>query len=669
MPGTSFAWHKVVWVLLLSCSFGECQNAQDLTNLNIEDLMNIKVTSVSKKDQSILHTASAVFVITQDDIRRSGATNIPDLLRMVPGVNIAQINANKWAISVRGLNALFSNKLLVMIDGRSVYSPSFGGVFWDVLDVPLENIERIEVIRGPGGTIWGANAVNGVINIITKKAADSKGALIVAGTGNVYQEFGLAQFGGRLRKSTDYRIYAKYHNQDDLPGSTNPDGNDGWHMLRGGFRSDSKITTKDELTFQGDVYRAREGLVEMVLPSIIGPGPIPINAAVNEGGGFLRSSWNHSYSERSETSLQASYESYARNFDARERRQTFNMDFQHHVRVGNRHDVVWGAGYRFSVSEVNGTGWISLNPAKLSTQLSSAFVQDEINLVPSRLNLIVGAKFEHNFYTHLNISPSVRLVWTPDEHSAVWAAVSNAVRTPAATDTSVRVNLATVQDPSGMPVLVSLFGNPSFLDEGLTAYEAGYRRTYSTRISIDLAAFYNRYSNLSTTEPAAVFLESSPSPAHLVAPVAYGNLMHGETHGFELAAKLNLTDRWTLSPGYAFEQVHMHLDPSSLDTTAVLGAEGSSPVHAAQLRSHLALSSRWEWDVSAYFSGRLVAPNTPSYTKLDSTLSWRWTEGLSVSLVGQNLLRDRHLEFVDTTGAVSTSLIKRSVYAKFVWHF
>ena len=286
------------------------QSSADLTSQSIEDLMNIEVTSVSKTEQTLSRTASAVFVISQEDIRRSGSTNIPDLLRMVPGMDVAQVNGNTWAISARGFNSRFSSELLVLVDGRPVYTESFGGVYWDVLDLPLEDIERIEVIRGPGGSVWGANAVNGVINIITKKASDTHGALVVAGAGNVDQGFGTIQYGGNAGQETDYRVYAKYLNQDHLPDSAGQDGGDGWHMARGGFRMDSVVSSKDTLMFQGDIYSAREGIPTIDFPSITAAAPQNIEQLGNLSGGFVQGVWDHTASPRSDTTLQVSYDTF-----------------------------------------------------------------------------------------------------------------------------------------------------------------------------------------------------------------------------------------------------------------------------------------------------------------------------------------------------------------------
>jgi iron complex outermembrane receptor protein len=655
-------------VFLLVSAWGQ-ENKQDLFDLSIEDLMNVEVTSVSKTEQKLSRTASAVFVITQEDIRRSGSTNIPDLLRMVPGVNVAQINANTWAISARGFNAQFSNELLVLLDGRPVYTPTFGGVFWDVLDVPMEDIERIEVIRGPGGSVWGANAVNGVIDIITKKAADTRGGLVVAGGGNSDQGFGTAQYGGALGQNIDYRVYAKDLNQDHMPSFTGQNGADGWHMFESGFRIDSTLSHKDTLTVQGSFYDGREGDPTTVFPSVTSPAPSKINSQVDTSGGFVQSIWNRVDSSGSDTTLQVSYSRYKRDDVLMEERNMLDVDFQHHFALGKRQDIVWGLGFLYSTSATDGDLTFSLNPSSLNTQLFSSFIQDEITVVPDRLYLTVGTKLEHNYYTGFGLWPSVRMAWKLNEHHMLWTAVSRAARTPSSVDTAERISVAGYPGPDGVPVLVMLVGNPRYKDEGLIAYEMGYRAAVFQRLSIDLAAYYNYYDNQETVQLATPYVVTTPGPPHLVVPLTLQNGERGETHGVEIAGNWKATNRWTLSPGYSFEQIHMYTSAAIQDTQSNVLVEGSDPRHSAQLRSTFALGPRLAWDLSAYFVDRLPYLRVPAYTRLDTELSWKWSEQISLGLVGQNLLTDHHVEFFDTTGATLSTLIKRSVYAKIAWRF
>jgi iron complex outermembrane receptor protein len=538
----------------------------DLTAMNIEDLMNVKVTSVSKKEQKLSRTAAAIFVITPEDIRRSGATSIPDVLRMVPGMDVAQINGSTWAISARGFNQQFSNKLLVMIDGRVVYTSLFAGVFWDnILDFPLEDIARIEVIRGPGGTIWGANAVDGVINIFTKNTSETRGGLVVAEGGNIDQESGMVQYGGELKAGTDYRLYTKYFNRTNLLDLNGQIGQDGWHQLRGGFRMDSTLSPKDSLMVEGDITTGREGELGFVLPSITSPGYLAESEQINISNGSLESVWNHVYSPRSDTSLQVSFDRDKRRDPQNpETRDTLDFDFQHHIALGGRQDVVWGLGYRYTTDLILGSLTVFENPASSTHQIFDGFFQDEIALVPNRLYLTGGMKLEHNDYTGFEVMPSVRLAWAPSAHHTLWLAISRALRAPSRYDTNLVLNIGNVGTSDSVDLL-RLYGNSQFQDERLLAYEMGYRTALGNHVSIDLAAYFDDYDNLQTTEPAASFSEPTPLPAHVVSPLIYENLMNGEVHGLEVAANVKVTDRWTFSPGYAFERIHMHTDPTSED--------------------------------------------------------------------------------------------------------
>jgi iron complex outermembrane recepter protein len=641
----------------------------DLTTASIEDLMDMEVTSVSKKEQKISRAPAAIFVITSEDIRRSGANNIPDVLRMVPGMDVAQINAFTWAISARGLNGEFANQLLVLVDGRNVYTPTTAGVFWDVVDLPLEDIERIEVIRGPGGSIWGANAVNGVINIITKKAGETKGTVAVAGGGNLDQGSGTLQYGGSAGQGTDYRIYSKYLNQDHFPDAAGQNGGDGWHLLEGGFRTDSTLSAKDNLSVEGDVYTGREGDPSTTLPLITSPGLVDVELNVNLSGGFVQGVWNHTFSERADTTLRASYDSYERSDQLDETRRTGDIEFRNHLTLGNRQDFIWGLEYSNTVSDSDGNLFVSLNPNHSDLQAFSAFVQDEITVIPDRFYFTAGTKLIRSYYGGWALLPTARATYALNTHNMMWAAVSRALRTPAATDTTVRLNFAGFPGPGGEPAVAAEIGNPNVKGEPLIAYEFGYRAMVGTKLSIDLAAFYSDYPHQETLEPTTPFFETSPSPPHLVIPTTPENLENATGQGAEIFANWKITDRWTISPGYAVERIHAYSLPGSQDTADPLEDQGSSPNVQAQLRSHFQISKALDWNVSTYFVDRLVLNNIPSYTRVDTGLSWRWKAGLSLSLAGQNLLRDHHLEFIDPTGASRSTEIKRGAYAKVTWQF
>jgi len=656
-------------MFLLVCHAALGQETQpDLTKVNLEDLMNIEVTSVAKKEQKLSRTASAVFVIAQDDIRRSGATNIPDLLRMVPGVDVAQINANKWAISVRGFNGQYSNKLLVMIDGRTVYSPMFSGVFWDAQDVPLDSIDRIEVIRGPGATVWGANAVNGVINIITKKASDTQGGLLTAGGGTHDLGIGTARYGGKLSNSASYRASADGFDRNHFPDAAGRDGHDDWTVVHGGFRVDANASVKDSITLEGDAEIGNAGEIPTNPES---NSPVNASPLTDRFSGWnLLSRWNHVASPHSETSLQVYFDRSTRGDGTYGiGLNTFDLDFQHHVGWGERQDFVWGLGYRVSSDDTLATSRVSFNPADQTNQLFSSFIQDEITILPDRVYLSLGTKLEHNGYTGFGLEPSARISWTASTRTMFWTAVSQAERTPARSDTDVRVNSSLLPGPNGLPLLISIFGNPNSKNETLRALEAGYRTQLTARVSLSGTVFLNDYDNLVSLEPRTPYLESNPSPLHLVIPNTFANLGHGETHGLELFASWKVLNRWSLTPGYSFLTMHLHRDASSNDLSTAAATQGGSPNHQAQLRSHLDLPGRWGWNASAYFVGRLPAQTVPSYTRLDSNVTWQPAERFSIALVGENLLKDHHMEYMGTDLTVLPTMIKRSVYAKFIWQF
>jgi iron complex outermembrane recepter protein len=638
---------------------------RDLTAISLEDLMNIHVTSASKEDQKMSQVAAAVFVIGQEDIRRSGATNIPDLLRMVPGLEVAQINANTWAISARGFNSQFANKLLVLMDGRVVYTPLFAEVFWDTQDMPLEDIDRIEVIRGPGGTVWGSNAVNGVINIITKKAEDTLGALVTGGGGTFEQGFGTIQYGGTTKGGTAYRIFTKYFNRGHLPDLAGQDSPDSSHLLHGGFRVDSNFSKSDTVTLQGDLYAGGEGA--SIVHSVFSPPDNVIEfKRANLSGGNLLSRWSHSFSSRSDVTVQAYFDRYTRSGPQnREVRNTFDFDFQHHVVLGSRHDLTWGAGYRHTADQTVGTIDQAFVPSNRTAQLFNLFVEDQITLKPDRLFLYVGTKFENNYFAGNDLEPSIRTTWTPNIHQTFWAAVSETNRAPSRRDINLRAVLAALPGPAE----VVLLGNPNFRPESVVAYELGYRTQVTNRLSVDLATFFNKYHNLESIEPLPSFIEPNSSPPLLVLPETFANKIYGATGGIEVSVHWKVTDRWTLSPGYSFLKMHLHADPTSMDTLSLADAEGSNPGHQGQLRSHLQLPHGFDWDSNAYFVGRLPDQEVASYTRLDSQLTWQLSERMQVSIAGQNLLQSHHVEFNSELGVVNPSEVKRSAYVKMTWKF
>jgi iron complex outermembrane recepter protein len=657
-------------LLVIVCGMSHAQASRDLTQLKLEDLMNIEVTSVSKKEQKMSKTASAVFVITSEEIARSGASNIPDLLRIVPGVEVAQINSSKWAISIRGFNGQYSNKLLVLVDGRTVYTPMLSGVLWDAQDVLLEDVDRIEVIRGPGATVWGANAVNGVINIITKRANETQGGLLKAGAGSYEQGFGAVRYGGRIGSATAYRVSADGFGRDHFPSVIGPSGNDDWSMVHGAFRVDASPSTHDSITIEGDAQRGNAGEITSSIISISPPVNGLLDLRDRYSGWNLLSRWNHVASPHSETSLQVYFDRGTRGdttygFGI----STLDVDFQHHIGWGSRHDFVWGLEYRLSSDSTLTTPRISFTPASRTTQLFSSFIQDEIAVIPNRLSVSLGTKIEHNDYTGFGLQPSARIAWTPSDRNTLWAAISGAQRTPSRSDTGIRVNLEVLPGPGNLPIVVAYSGNPHEKAEHETSVEAGYRAKLSDRVSLDSTMFFSQYRDLVSVEPGVPQLETDPMPPHLVVLSSFANGAYGETHGLEMFADWKVAHRWTLSPGYSFLTMHVHHDAASHDLFSGPQTEGSVANHQAQLRSQVNLPRHWQWNTAAYFVGPLSALDVPSYTRLDSNITWLAGERFSVSLVGQNLLRDRHLEYRGPDSSVQSDLIKRSAYVKMLWSF
>jgi iron complex outermembrane receptor protein len=658
IPNQNF---RMLWLLLAA---GAMQ-AQDLIHQSIEDLMNVEVTSASKKQQKISQTAAAVFVITQEDIRRSGATSLAEALRLAPGVDVARLGSSQWAVSVRGFNGRFSGKVLVLIDGRSVYDPLFSGVYWDVQDTMLDDVERIEVIRGPGATIWGANAVNGVINIITKHTKDTQGTLLSSGGGSDERGFGAARLGGKLGEKAHFRVYGKYFNRGPSVDGAGVEAGDGWSSLRGGFRVDSEPTSRDTLTVQGDVYREDQNTVSHVVA--LSPPFEKMEPARNiDSGGNLLGRWNRAFANGSETTIQMYWDRADReNSIFRENIDTLDLDFNQHTPLGGRQDVVWGLGYRLIKFGTRSGSGVSFDPAHRNNQLFSAFVQDEITVVEGRFKVTLGSKFEHNDYTGLEVQPSVRALWTPSERQSLWGAVSRAVRTPSPADTSIRVDTAAFPSSDGTIDLLSIFGNPNFVSEDMLAYEAGYRIEPNHKISLDLASFYNDYDELQNNTAGRPFFESTPQPPHTVLPIQFGNGGGGHTYGLEAAANWSATSYWKWSAGYT--ALRVRLEPGTGGDGQKVGYD--SPAYQWQVRSFLNLPHRLEFDTALYYTGPLTHVQVPSFYRLDSRLGWHLSKSVDLSVTLQNLLNSRHPEYHDSEGGVPSTQIRRSAYAQVTWKF
>jgi len=658
----------VLAVCLSAGTVGLAQDpaSNDLSRMDLEDLMNVKVTSVSKREQKLSRTAAAVFVINQEDIRRSGATSIPDLLRMAPGVDVEQIDANAWAISIRGFNARYSNKVLVLIDGRTVYTHSFSGVFWDQIDMPLENIDRIEVIRGPGATVWGANAVNGVISIFTKSSKDTKGGLASAVAGSQLHALGLAQYGGKLGGRGAYRAFGKFFaiGNSALPGGS--PANDRWMRGHGGFRTDWDLSGRDTLMLQGSLFAntanqtRRSGFIATPFDSTF-------DEHLNAAGGDVLARWNHTLAGGSQTSLQTYYDTYRRtDMAVPETSRTFDLDFQHHVSPGGRHEIVWGLGYRASKAALAPGYAIAFSPPSQTDNLFSGFLQDEIRVLDS-LWLTAGCKFEHNPYTGLELEPSLRLVWSPGSaRHTLWAAASKANRQPARSDTAIVTDLQSSTIAPGVVQVMRLFGNPHMKDEEIRDYELGYRAEISKNFSLDVATFLSFYRNLQTTEPQLPKIILG-TPLQIEIPLLWENRVHATDYGGEASLNWDVSHRWRISPGYSYLHATLRADPGSQGLAQFNLATGF-PQNMFQVRSQVNLPWRTEFDQSLYYTARLPGGSIPGHARLDVRLARRLGESAELSVVGQNLLRARTTEYGDSYGLVGTQAV-RSVYGKITWRF
>jgi iron complex outermembrane receptor protein len=641
--------------------------------LSIEELMNMEITSVAKKEQKLSEAAAAVFVITGEDIRRGGFRSIPEALRLAPGLEVAQVDANKWAITARGFNGLFANKLLVLIDGRTVYTPLFGGVFWDVQDTLLEDVDRIEVIRGPGGTLWGQNAVNGVINIITKKAQATQGAYATAGGGNLEHGFTSFRYGGKVGEKAAFRVYGKYFNRNHY---NNPDGaaaNDAWSQGRGGFRTDWEVSGKDSVTIQGDGYSGDDEQTAMAA-TLVPPFTSTLPSTMQVGGGNILGRWKHSFSDSSNFVLQLYYDRTQRQqvlFG--ENRDTYDVDFQHRFQLGGRHDILWGVGYRWTHDRFTDGPSISMNPTLFDFRVVNGFVQDEITLIPARLKLTAGTKISHNNFTEMEYQPNGRLLWTPHAQHALWASVSRAVRFPTRVEEAGSVNIA------GMPLpfppgtaLSTIFPNTNFKSEEVLAYEAGYRSQLLPSLSVDVAGFYNVYRRLqSINSLGAPFLETTPPPPHLVIPFQFANGINGNSYGIEVVTNWQATPAWKLTANYTWLQMRLEPDGSAGTGGGNQFQPGFNPKHQFRIRSQYNLPHNLELDTGVYYTSHLPDLNVPSYTRVDLRLGWKPTKHLELSVAGQNLFDKEHAETAPPIGGsiVSTSEVPRSVFGQITWRY
>jgi iron complex outermembrane recepter protein len=636
------------------------QTAQDLKALSLEQLGNVEVTTQSKEPTEVWNTPAAIYVLTQEDIRRSGAATLPDLLRTVPGLEVAELEGNQWAVGIRGFNSAFSKDILLLIDGRSTYTELFEGVYWDVQDLLLDDIDRIEIIRGPGGTIWGANAVNGVINIITKRAGDTHGLLLKGSSGQVDRFQAAIREGFQHGPKLQFRIFGKGLVRED---ELNPhyDAYDRWHLGHGGMRLDWTPNQRDSMTVEADGFAGQSG--QAVSVGSLSPfAQIVFDDTFAISGGDLVVAWQRRYSGGSDFHFEGYFDrSNRQGQEYGEGRSTFDLDFVNHLALLPRQDFIWGAGLRLSPSNfVQTLPTVDFEPHQETDYIYSAFLQDSFGLVPGHLTLTLGSKFEENNYTGFEIQPSARMMWNIVPHAMLWGAISRAVRTPGRLDRDV---LLTEVESIKPPILARVWGDANFKSEVLIGYEAGYRQLLTRTLYADVAAFHNQHDNLEGFGP--FFTTSNPSPPAPIVNIPFANSIKGVSDGVEIAPDWKPTSWWELKGNFSHVHIAVRDKPGFTDTTTPATDEGSSPHRTATLQSFFDLPHRTEFDFDYRFISRLPAQNVRSYQTMDLHASWKPSESLRLTVAARNLLQPHHHEFAgDNDYPVG---IRRTVSAGLTW--
>jgi iron complex outermembrane receptor protein len=643
----------------------------EFLDMDITELMQVTITSVAKKPQNLSKTPAAVYVITQEDLRRTGVTTIPEALRMAPGVQVARISSSKWAVTARGLNGLFANKLLVMVDGRTVYSPTFSGTYWDMQNPLLEDIDRIEVIRGPGATVWGANAVNGVINIITKDSGDTIGGLVAVGAGT--NETGMAgmRYGGRLSEVTTGRIYLKYNERDSgtmwLDGS---DAYDSWNNLNLGFRLDGQLDGSS-WTLQGDVYRNDED--QRLEPFITEEPPFVSTRLdnVDASGWNVLGRYQKELRHDSSLTLQMYYDSADREEGiGSQYHNTLDLDMHYQTAIGKRHELMFGLGYRVIDSEFTSSLMASIDSDDRKDKLFSGFIQDAISLVPEKLWLTVGTKWEHNNFTGNEVQPTARLLWNVSDSQVLWTSISRAVRTPSQFEWDGQIFTGLVL-PGNPPELVTtvLRGSSLLTSEEVIAYEAGYRLFPASKMSFDVSLFYNDYSDLVATVIDPQFMTAGS--------LVLTNGISGYSYGAEVVMKYQLENWLGLGLTYMFSNASFEAEAGMYDIGSSLVYENSSPQHQISLQATTDIRDNLQLNVWLRYVGELemasafagsIGLEIDDYLECDVNLRWRLRDDFELQLVGQNLLQSEHLEFSQEFFAFPVE-VERGVYLKALYRF
>lgn len=645
---------------------GAAQSApRDLALATLEDLLQIEITTVSRKRERAKDVAAAIYVITRRDIRRSGLTSVPELFRLVPGMTVSQINSNNWAISVRGFGSLFSNKLLVLVDGRSIYNRTFSGEFWNSLDLPLDEIERIEVIRGPGGSVWGANSVNGVINIITRSAAKTQGLYVKVGAGTYDAAQGAVRYGGTIGGAS-YRLYSQFSSRGSSLVDRNTAAADNWNSLTNGFRVDW-AKGADSVIVEGGLVTGEARPLWRKLASPLATPQVGNSAAVTRNGTLL-GRWTRNHGNRSSLQVQAFVDLRHRDDgDVDEEEHVYDVHAQYQTPLWARHDFVTGGGYRHVDSRLDGSFAFSLNPAMSESEVVNAFVQDDIALA-DRVRVTLGSKLEHDNAYGWNVQPTVRAMWhVVPGTQRLWASASRAVRTPSSVDRSGTIRYAAFTGSLGLPVVLGIVGNPNYRPEHVLSIESGYRAQMGSRAAVDVTVYRGHYDHLQTNEPTAPVFVRTPAPAHMFVATEFQNLLDADTQGLELSAHWRPLNSWRIEGSFSTFRLTPHLDPASRDQEAGR-FDGNAPGMQWQIRSTADIGSKVEVTASVFHTGPLQQLGVAAHTRADARVAVRVISSLSVVGTGQNLFDGAHAEYGGFEGVVPT-LIPRSGNLQLIWRF
>jgi iron complex outermembrane recepter protein len=635
----------------------------DLADLDIEELGRIRITSTSRRPEPASRAAAAVYVITREDIRRAGAGSLPEALRLAPGLQVARVTARDWSITSRGFAEQSPNKLLVLIDGRAVYSPLFAGVFWDVQDVPLEDVERIEVILGPGATLWGSNAVNGVINVVTRPAADSRGGLVSARAGTSDHLRATGRWGAAIGARSSLRAYGTFVDRAPSRLAGGGLGDDDWQQGQGGARLDWEPGDRDRVTLQGDLYGGSGG--QLVTSAVLGP-PFAetVDDELDTGGGNLLARWSRRLGETSDLQVQGYYDRAVRKVPSSFGRVAVDiadLELQHHFIPHPRHDLIWGVGYRLNSDTISSDFPITLLPPARTTHLVTGFVQDEIALSPERWYVTLGTKLEHNDFTGVEVQPNVRLLWRPDARHTAWSAVSRAVRIPSRLDADVRF-VASVLPVTTPPTIVRFDGNEDFDSEEAITWEGGWRAQLLPAVSADLSLYYAWYDRLRSVTPLAPFVEDGV----IVQPAQVDNDARGHAYGGTLTATWHPRPALRLVGSYTLLRMAVETRDDAPPGSIPNVNPGFNPQDQAALRGSLTLPRGLEADLALRYVGELPGPQRiPSYIEADARIGWVARPGLSLGLAGHDLLHDQHAEFF----SVPQRFIQRRAELQVEWRF